>query len=121
MGALQLTLEQIAARTAEREALETRRLAALGEAATNLASIRRLNLKPTNQNRLWAEWEFAKAIKEYDGDGNYDDLFADACHSLGVDAEGEELPADPADYGDYLYEQHRDRLLDAQIDRELAA
>jgi hypothetical protein len=113
-----LTPEQAAARAAEREARETRQLQALGAAASHLASLRRMGLKPTNQNLLWAEWEFAKAIKEYDGDGNYDDLFGDACHALGVDEEGEDLPRDPDDYSDYLYEQRRDRMLDEQMARE---
>ncbi len=115
------TPEQLAARVAEHEARETTQLQALGAAASHLASLRRMKLKPTNQNLLWAEWEFAKALKEWDGDGNYDDMFADACHELGVDEDGEDIPADPADYGDYLYEQMRDRKLDEQWDREFGA
>ena len=116
-----LTPEQHAARAAQREATETRRLQALGAAASHLASLRKMNLGPTNQNLLWANWEYLKAQKELDGDGYYDDAFGDACHDLGVDAEGEDLPRDPADYGDYLYDQRRDRMLDAQIDRERGA
>ena len=113
-----LTPDQLAARKAEAEAREIHHLQALGAAASHLASLRRMNLKCTNQNLLWAEWEFAKAIKEYDGDGNFDDLFGDACANLGVDADGEDLAPDPDDCGDYLYEQRRDRLLDEQIDRQ---
>jgi hypothetical protein len=108
-----------AAKRAEREARETAQIAAIGAAASNLASLRRMNLKPLNQNLLWAEWDFAKALKEWDGNGNFDDMFGDACHSLGVDEDGDDLPADPDEYGDYLYEQRRDRLLDEQIDREV--
>ena len=107
-----------AAKRAEREARETAQIAAIGAAASHLASIRRMDLKCTNQNLLWAEWEFAKALKDWDGNGNFDDMFGDACHSLGVDEDGDDLPADPADYGDWLYEQRRDRMLDEQIDRE---
>jgi hypothetical protein len=107
-----------AAKRAEREARETAQIAAIGAAASRLASVRAMNLHPLNQNLLWAEWDFAKALKEWDGNGNFDDMFGDACYSLGVDDEGDDLPADPADYGDYLYEQRRDRMLDEQIDRE---
>ena len=110
-----LTPEQAAARQAERAVIETRRLAAIGEAATNLAAMRRLNLKPMNSNLLWAEWEFYKALNEWDGDGTYAEAFGDACHALGVDEEGEETPPDPDEYGDYLYEQRRDRQLDDQM------
>jgi topoisomerase IA-like protein len=110
---------ELAARAAERNAKEAAALTALSEAAASLANIRRLNLKPMHQTALWAEWEFAKALKAWDGDGLFDDMFAEACDNLGVDEEGEEVPADPADYGDYLYEQMRDRKLDEQIDREM--
>jgi hypothetical protein len=113
------TPEQLAARAAERNAKEAAALADLGAAAVNLANIRRLNLKPMHQTTLWAEFEFAKALKAWDGDGLFDDMFSEACDNLGVDEEGEEVPADPADYGDYLYEQMRDRKLDEQIDREM--
>jgi hypothetical protein len=85
---------ELDARIAERAVIETRRLAALGEAATNLAAIRRLNLKPMNANLLWAEWEFYKALTEWDGDDTYVDAFDDACHALGVDAEGMEAPVE---------------------------
>ena len=115
------TPEQRAARVAATEARETRQLQALGAAASHLASLRGMKLKPSNANLMWAQWEFAKAIKEWDGTGAFDDMFGDACSDLGVDEEGEDLPADPDDYGDYLYEQMRDRKLDAQIDREQRA
>lgn len=109
---------RLAAKAAEREVIEAQRLADLGAAASHLASVRRMSLKPMNQNLLWAEWEFAKALKAWDGDGLYDDMFAEACDNLDVDEDGEERPADPDDYGDYLYEQMRDRKLDEQWDRE---
>ena len=115
---IHLTPEQLAARQAERAVIETRRIAAIGEAATHLASVRRMNLKPMNSQLLWAEWDFYKAMKEWDGDGNYDDAFGDVCHSLGVDEDGEDVPPDPADYGDWLFEQARDRKLDEQMTRE---
>ena len=107
-----------AAKQAERNARETAQIAAIGGAASRLASVRAMNLHPLNQNLLWAEFDFAKALKEWDGNGNFDDMFGDACYSLGVDEDGDDLPADPADYGDWLYENRRDRLLDEQIDRE---
>ena len=110
--------DRFAARAAERALIETQRLADIGAAATHLASVRRMNLKPMNRNLLWAEWEFYKAMKAWDGDGMYDDAFADACSALGVDEEGEDVPPDPADYGDWLYEQRRDRQLDEQMARE---
>ncbi len=113
-----LTPEQAAVRAAERNAREAAQLADIGAAATHLASVRRMNLAPMNANLLWAEWEFYKAMKAWDADGLYDDAFGDACLALGVDEEGEEKPADPADYGDYLYEQARDRKLDEQMRRE---
>lgn len=113
-----LTDEQFAARATRRAIIETQRLADIGAAATHLASVRRMNLKPMNANLLWAEWEFYKAMKAWDGDGLYDDAFGDICLSLGVDEEGEDVPPDPADYGDYLYEQRRDRQLDEQMARE---
>jgi hypothetical protein len=117
MGA-PLTPEQRAAREAERNAKEAAALADLGAAAVNLANIRRLNLKPMHTTTLWAEWEFAKALKAWDGDGLFDDMFSEACDNLGVDEEGEDVPPNRDDYGDYLYEQARDRKLDEQMRRE---
>jgi hypothetical protein len=103
---------------AERALIEKQRLADIGAAATHLASVRRMNLKPMNANLLWAEWEFYRAMKMWDGDGLYDEAFADICSALRVDEEGEDVPPDPADLGDYLYEQMRDRKLDEQMRRE---
>jgi hypothetical protein len=114
---MQITPEQMQARQAERAQIETARLAEIGAAATHLASVRRMNLKPMNTNLLWAEWQFYKAMKAWDGDGLYDDAFSDICSSLGVDEEGEETPPDPADYGDYLYEQRRDALMEREWER----
>ena len=114
MERITLTPEQLAARAMERAVRQAALLADIGAAATNLAAIARLNLKPSNSTRLWAEFDLYKALREWDGDGYYDDTFADICEALGVDEEGEELPSDPYDpdcYGDYLYEQRRDRLM----------
>lgn len=87
-----LTPEQLAAKRAELEAREVAALQALGAAASHLANMRRMKLKPMNQNLLWAEWEFAKALKEWDGDGLFDEMFSEACDNLGVDEEGEDVP-----------------------------
>jgi hypothetical protein len=103
MGA-PLTPEQRAAREAERNAKEAAVLADLGAAAVNLANIRRLNLKPMHTTTLWAEWEFAKALKAWDGDGLFDDMFSEACDNLGVDEEGEF----PADRGENFGASHPD-------------
>jgi hypothetical protein len=107
----------IAARRVE---IETRQIAAIGEAMTRLADVRARNLKPMNETLLWAEWEAYKALREWDGDGLYDEAFDGICHALGVDEEGDELPADPLgdDYADYLYDQRKDRQLEAMAARD---
>ncbi len=108
------------AKQVERQAKELELHIALHEALGNLIPIMRLNLKPTNSRRLWAEWQYAKAMHNLYGDEASKGMLDDACAALGVDEEGEELPADPDrdGYGDYLYEQHRDRQLDEQMRRE---
>ena len=105
----------IAARRVE---IETRRIAAIGEAMTRLAEVRARNLKPMNATLLWAEWEAYKALREWDGDGVYDEAFHDACHALGVDEEGEDLPPCRDEYADYLMDQRKDRQLEAMAARE---
>lgn len=113
-----LTPDEAKARAKRLAVIETQRIADIGAAMTHLANVRRMNLKPMNRALLWAEWEAYKALKAWDGDGVYDDAFNDICLALGVDEEGEDVPPDPADYGDYLYEQMRDRKMEAQMERE---
>ncbi len=86
----------------------------LAETAANLANVKALNLSPMNASLLWAEWHYFKAQAALDCDA-YSEAFNDTCQALGVDDEGEPLPANSDDRGDYLYEQRRD----AQMEREL--
>lgn len=112
-----MTDDEVDALVARRAEIETRQIAAIGEAAGTLAKVRVENLKPMNQRLLWAEFEFYKALKVWDGSGTFDDTLNDICASLGVDDEGEETPADRSDYVDYLCDQRRDR----QMEREFEA
>lgn len=82
------TPEQIKARQAEREARETMQLDALHEALGHLIGVRKMNLRPTNDNVLWADWHFAKALNNLYGDGCSGRALREACDNLGVDEDG---------------------------------
>lgn len=94
-----LTPEQRAAREVERRMERASKLADLGAAATNLAAVERMGLDPLNTSRLWAEWYYAKAQRALDGDGYYDEMFAEACAELGVDEDGEDTSDRPENFG----------------------
>ena len=84
-----VTVENVQARIAARNAFETSQLEALNEALTDLLGLRRLNLPPMNRNLLWAEWRFYKALNDWGASNDTDEWFDAACANLGVDAEGE--------------------------------
>ena len=114
------TPEERAAREVDRKAKDLAQHIALHEALGNLIAMKRLNLKPMNQSLLWAEFNYAKAMHVLYSDDCSKEMLADAAAALDVDEDGEELPFEPDrdGYGDYLYEQMRDRQLDEQMRSE---
>lgn len=81
-------MQDIMAKIAEREARETVQLEALHEALGHLIAVRRMKLRPTNRNLLWAEWHYAKAMHDLYGDDASERMLDDACDNLGVDRDG---------------------------------
>lgn len=113
-----ITPEERAAREAERAAKDLAQHIALHEALGNLIAAKTRQYRPMGQKMLQAEFDYAKAMHELYSDDCTKEMLADACAALGVDEDGNDVEPDPDDYGDYLYECHRDRLLDAQMRAE---
>jgi hypothetical protein len=91
--------EEMEARIAAREAFETVQMEALHEALGHLIAVRKLNLKPTNANLLWAEWHYAKAMRDLYSDDGTIELFQAACDNLGVGEDGLSDDERPENYG----------------------
>ena len=91
---------------------------AVDEALGNLIAAKTRQYRPMGQKMLQAEFGYAKAMHELYRDDCSKAMLDDACENLGVDEDGNDVEPDPDDYGDYCYEQMRDRQLDAQMTRE---
>lgn len=107
-----ITADNVIARIAERDARETMQLESLHEALGHLIAMRKTASDMGAQKVLWADWHFAKAMHDLYGDDSSKTMLQEASDNLGIDEEGEDSPFDADGYGDYLFEQQRDRKLD---------
>lgn len=111
------TPEERAAREVERKAKDLAQHIAVHEALGNLIAMKRLNLKPMNQNLLWAEFDYAKAMHVLYSDDCTKEMLSDAAAAFGVDEDGNDVESGAeshADYADHMNDRIREDRMVAQ-------
>ena len=76
------------------DATELAALEAVHETLGQLIAIRRTpGVGPANPNRLWAEFDFTKALHLWAASDQTEEWFLEACRNLNVDPDGERRAA----------------------------
>jgi hypothetical protein len=88
-----ITADNVAAHMALRYAQETAQMQEVYDRLGYLLGLRKMGLRCTNKNLLWAEWHYAKAMHVLYSDDGTRDMLDDANAALGVDDDGDEVSA----------------------------
>ena len=75
------------------DATELAALEAVHETLGYLIEKRRMGLPPANSYRLWAEFDFTKALHLWAASDQTEEWFQEACRNLNVDPDGERRAA----------------------------